>query len=138
MRRVSRGGVVGELLHQFLGIELVPVLVDESQLDQRHTFLLPNNLLHRITETNDHDSLQCTRDCEILPHLLILDSRIDTGDNSLIPRSQFHVLDCPSSVDSVKAESRIRKNNHCKVSARNPAPGSTILCQLLDHLPFLD
>src|SRR2546425_13363126 len=75
---------------------------------------------------------------KILPHLLILNPRVDSGDDSQIPSSQLHILDSPTSVDQVKTKRRIRKNNHRKTSTRDPAPRRTILSQPLQHLSFLD
>src|SRR6266566_3033225 len=88
-------------LAQLLRIELVPVLVDESQLREGHPILLPNNPLHRIAEPNNHHRLQCARNGEILPHLLILDPRVDSGDDSLIPGGYIHLLLSVSMLESV-------------------------------------
>src|SRR6266851_8837835 len=114
-------------LAQLLRIELVPKLVDRNQLCERHPLLLSDNLLHRIAEPNNHHRLQRTGNRKILPHLLILDPRVDSGDNPLIPRSKLHILDSPPRVNPVETESRIRENNHGKVSTRNPAPRCAIL-----------
>src|SRR3989442_12679333 len=129
---------MSRFLAQLLGIEFVPVLVDEWQIRERHSILLPNDPLQRIPEPNDHHRLQRAGNREILPHLLILNPRVDSGDDSQIPSSQLHILDSPTSVDQVKTKRRIRKNNHRKTSTRAPAPRRTILSQPLQHLSYLD
>src|SRR6267143_3361949 len=125
-------------LAQLLRIELVPILVDESQLCERHPILLSDNFLHRIAERDNRQRLLCAWNREVFAHLLILNSRVDSGNNPFIPRGQLHVLDCPASVNKVETRSRSGSNNHCEVSTHNPTPRCTILGQLFQHLLLLD
>src|SRR5712664_3446992 len=96
---VTRGW---RFLHQLLRIELVPILVDESQLREWHPILLPNNLPYRIAEPNNREGFETTRNRKVSAHLLILNPSVDSGNNPLLPRRQLHVLDSPTSVNKVE------------------------------------
>src|SRR6267378_4632425 len=138
MRRVVCLAAGVRFLAQLLRVELVPILVYESQLCERHTILLSDNFLHGIAERDNRQRLQCAWNREVFAHLLILDPSVDSGNDPFIPRSQLHVLDSPTSVNKVETGSRSSKDDHCKVSTRDPAPGRTILSQHLQHLLPLD
>jgi len=116
----------------------VAELVDECYFRNGHAILFPNYFLDRIAKTYHHGGLDFGRESKIPSHCFFLDSRIDSGDHSVVPRRQLHLLDRASCVDEVEPQFGVCQDDNRKVSAGDPRTTRTILRQLLYRFLVLD